>query len=82
MIIKKEVNDFYTLKENSWSGALYTLNKIEEEGKEDDLMALLDEIFYDGADETQVNDFLWFDDEYIFEMLGIKEEEEEEEGEE
>ena len=40
-------------------------------------MSLLDEIFYEGATDTEVNDFLWFEDETIYESLGIETEEEE-----
>lgn len=72
MIIKKEVG-FNELYINSWSGAIQTLDKIEEEGKEDELMQLLEEIYPDGADEVEVNDFLRFDSDNIFEMLGISE---------
>lgn len=36
-------------------------------------MQLLEDVFYDNIpDETQLNDFLWFDDEYIFEDLEIE----------
>ena len=73
MYIKKEC-DFYELKKNSWSGAVETLEKIEEEGKEDELMQLLEEEFSGEAEETELNDFLWFEDDYIFKNLEIGEE--------
>lgn len=72
---------FRELKNNSWSGAVTTLEKIEEAGKEEELMDFLEEEFVETPTETDVNDFLWFEDEYIFEQLGIKDEEEEEEDE-
>ena len=76
MYIKKQY-DFNDLKNNSWSGAVNTLNTIEEHNKEDEFMCLLEELFSaDIPDETQINDFLWFDSDYIFETLGIKTEEE------
>lgn len=82
MYIKKDFN-FYDLQENCWSGAIDTLKTIEEHDKEDELMAHLEEIFesyFDNVpDMTEVNDYLWFDDEAIFECLGISETEEEEE---
>lgn len=81
MKICKEV-DFYELKENSWSGAIDTLNRIEEEGKEDELMDFLEEYFMETPTETEVNDLLWFEDEWLFEMLGIEDEETEDEEEE
>lgn len=85
MKICREVG-FNELKENSWSGAIDTLNTIEEWGMEDDLMDFLEEVFnreiYGIPTETEVNDFLWFEDEYIFETLGINAESNEDEDEE
>ena len=77
--VKNEM-DFNDLMNNCWSGAVDTLQVIEENGKEEELMLLLDEIFLESIPTlTEVNDILWFDDEMIFESLGIIEEEEEEE---
>lgn len=70
--------DFEADTFEAWSGAVDTLDKILDEGKGEELEELLDEIFPDGAEETEVNDLLWFDDEYVFEMLGIKTDEDEE----
>lgn len=81
MYIKADYG-FRELKNNSWSGAVTTLEKIEEAGKEEELMDFLEEEFVETPTETDVNDFLWFEDEYIFEQLGIKDEEDEEEVEE
>lgn len=75
MEIKKDYN-FNDLKKNSWSGAIDTLETIEENEKEEELMTLLENIFEDMPTETEVNDFLWFDDDFIFEELGIEEGEE------
>lgn len=70
--VKKELS-FEDLKRECWSGAIDTLQKIEEEGKENELMELLLDIFVDIPTETEINDFLWFEDSYIYENLGIKE---------
>lgn len=70
--VKKELS-FEDLKDECWSGAIDTLQKIEEEGKETELMKLLLDIFADIPTETEINDFLWFEDSYIYENLGIKE---------
>ena len=78
MYVKREMG-FNDLKNNSWSGAVDTLNKIEEECKEDELMDYLESIFEETPDETQLNDFLWFDNETIFEDLGMNENDDEEE---
>lgn len=69
--VKKELS-FEDLKRECWSGAIDTLQKIEEEEKEDELMELLQEVFADIPTETEINDFLWFEDSYIYENLGIK----------
>lgn len=78
MKICREVG-FNELKEQSWSGAIDTLNRIEEEGKEDELMDFLEECFVETPTDTEVNDFLWFEDEYIFEVLETEDEDEDEE---
>lgn len=73
MYVKIEM-DYGTLKNNSWSGALDTLKDIEEAGKEDELMYFLEEVFADTIPtETEVNDFLWFESDCIYESLGLDE---------
>ena len=75
-MIKKEY-DFNDLKENSWSGAVNTLRRIEEEKKEEELMNFLEDIFYENIpSDTEVNDLLWFEPEMIYESLGISDEDE------
>ena len=78
MWIKKEY-DYNDLKENSWSGAVNTLRRIEEANKEEELMNFLEDIFYENIpSDTDVNDLLWFDSELIYESLGITDEDEDE----
>lgn len=73
MYVKIEM-DYRTLKNNSWSGALDTLKDIEEADKEDELMYFLEEIFADiTPTETELNDFLWHERDYIYESLGLDE---------
>lgn len=75
LFVKKELS-FEDLKNECWSGAIHTLNRIEDEGKEKELMLLLEEIFFENMPEmTELNDFLWFDTEFIYESLEIEEEE-------
>ena len=82
MYIKQDM-DFNDLMNNCWSGAIDTLKTIEEHDKEDELMEYLKETFgfyFDNVPTmTEVNDYLWFEDEAIFEALGISEIEDEEE---
>ena len=75
MYVKIEMDDFRTLKNNSWSGALDTLKDIEEADREDELMYLLEEVVFADTTptETEVNDFLWFERDYIYESLGLDE---------
>ena len=58
----------------AWSGAKDTLNKLIELDKCDELEFILDDLYPDGLTDTQLNDILWFDDEWIYETLGIEEE--------
>ena len=62
-----------------WSGAVSTWDEIEEANKVSDLEFLLEELYPEGITDTQLNDILWFDYEWLFESLGIIEEEEEDE---
>lgn len=70
MYVKTEM-DFQDLMNECWSGATDTLETIEEAGKEEELMDYLEEMFPDMPDLTELNDFLWFEDETIFSDLGI-----------
>lgn len=75
MEIKKEYNNFYEIEEMVWSGAVDTLNSIVEADKEDEFMQLLEDVFMDSETptETEVNDFIWFETDFIFEHLGLDE---------
>jgi len=72
------VTNFYDLKSASWSGALQTLEAIEEKGLEDEFIAILNDILEMNSldnikwTDTQLNDFIWFDTEYIEEVLNTK----------
>ena len=60
----------------AWSGAKDTLNRIINEDKCDTLEAVLEELYPDGMTDTQLNDILWFEPEWCFEMCGIRTESE------
>ena len=74
--------DFDEIRMTSWCGAVDTANRISEEGKEDEFCNLIEECYPDGIGRTELNDLLWFEEDWIFEMLGIKDDEDEEESEE
>ena len=68
-------NDNLTLRDfKAWSGAKDTQETILNEGKGEEFDSLIEELYPDGIDETQLNDLLWFDEEWLYEVLGIAEE--------
>ena len=72
MEIIKEVNDVNELYDMCWSGAVDTLDAIIEADKENELMWLLEEMFFDHTPtETEMNDVLWFESDWIYEHLGL-----------
>ena len=74
MEIKTEINRFDELENMCWSGACDTLNDIVNANKEDEFMDFLSEVFCgDVPTDTQVNDFIWFEREYIYENMGLDE---------
>lgn len=63
-----------------WSGAETTAQRIwEEQGSEgfDQLEAILEDLYPDGIDETDLNDLLWFDADTVYEWLGIEDKDDE-----
>lgn len=56
----------------AWSGAKDTKQTIIDNNKADDFDFLIEELYPDGLTETALNDLLWFDDDFIFEHLGIE----------
>jgi hypothetical protein len=56
----------------AWSGAKDTQARIIEEGKAKQFEALIEELYPEGLTETLLNDILWFEDEWIYQTLGIK----------
>ena len=74
MYIKKDF-DFEDLTKECWSGAVDTLQTIEENKKENELMKLLEDVFIATIPTiAEINDLLWFDDDEIFQNLGIRKE--------
>lgn len=77
MYIKEEYN-FNDLLNRCWQGAIDTLKTISNNNKENELISLLMSEFSKIPTITEVNDFLWFEDDYIFKELKIKGDEENE----
>ena len=64
---EKGIRDF-----KPWSGAKDTWKHIIEQNKADEFDALMDELYPDGINETKLNDLLWFDADWIYQTLGMK----------
>lgn len=73
----KNYNENATLRNfDAWSGAVDTKETILEHGKGDEFDSLIEELYPDGLSETALNDILWFECDWCFELLGIQVEEE------
>ena len=74
MEIRREINDFYELEKMCWSGATDTIADIQRANKEDEFMNFLEAVFCDEVPtDTAVNDFIWFERDYIYENIGLTE---------
>ena len=57
---------------NAWAGAVDTKNKIIEANMTEEFEAMIDELYPDGINATELNDLLWFNADWILEALGIE----------
>ena len=76
MEIRKEINGFYELADMVWSGAVDTIADIQNADKENEFMDFLEMVFMDREEpptDTEVNDFIWFERDYIYENIGLTE---------
>ena len=74
MKIRREINSFHELADMVWSGATDTIVDIQNANKEDEFMIFLEAVFCDEVPtDTEVNDFIWHDRDYIYENLGLTE---------
>ena len=68
--IEENLRDF-----KAWSGAVDTLNKLIELDRVEEVESYIEEAMTDASD-IDINDFLWFESDFIFtELLGMTEEE-------
>lgn len=68
--VEKSLRNF-----RAWSGAVDTLKKLIELDKVDEVENYIEECM-ENVSDTDINDFLWFDSDFIFiELLGMTEEE-------
>lgn len=67
---------------NAWSGGKDTLETLIERDDWEEVQTLIEEVFEETPTETEINDFLWFERDYIAEHLGYSDWEAYENGEE
>lgn len=78
MKIYKEGIDNY----EPWGGAVARYEEIYNAGKLYELESLLEDAYPEGMSETDLNDFIWFEEDTWREWLDMEEEDEEDEDEE
>lgn len=67
------INDNLDLTDfKAWAGAVDTQETIIKEGKVQDFDYLIEELYPDGLTETHLNDILWHDSDWVYEILGIE----------
>ena len=54
-----------------WSGAVNTHKKLRDNDKLEYLESLIEEIYPEGIHETALNDLLWFEADFIYDLVGI-----------
>jgi|TARA_R110000822_G_scaffold92610_1_gene213532 hypothetical protein len=59
---------------DAWSGAVETKETIIENRKSQQFDQLIEDIFPDGLTDTELNDILWFETDWVYEALRIREE--------
>jgi len=68
----KIINDNLSLRNfDAWAGAKDTKQLIIDNDKEDDFDFIMEDLYPEGMTETQLNDILWFEEDWICETLGI-----------
>ena len=74
MEIRKEINGFYELADMVWSGAVDTITYIQNANKENEFMDLIENVFCNELPtDTEINDFIWFERDFIYENIGLTE---------
>lgn len=71
MKVYKECNSIYDFE--FWAGAENTISSICAANKENEFWDFIEEYFdgYDSISETELNDFVWFESDYIYEHIGL-----------
>lgn len=67
MKIYNDITDLYEF--TPWSGAKENYNRIIKSANAYHFINDLEEIYPEGISDTQLNDILWFDDEFCFQYI-------------
>ena len=73
------ISDISIANFDAWSGAKDTLEQIIDNNKVREFDNLIDELYPEGLTDTQLNDILWHDSDWVLDSLGIEETDNEEE---
>lgn len=87
MVVTTELNTWQELFRNSWAGALDTLREIEEQGREEEALDILEDLFDPAVwgeipSETDVNDYIWFNLADAMNLYGDEDEEDDDDDDE
>jgi hypothetical protein len=72
MIITNNTQTLLTF--DAWNGAVETKETIIENRKSQQFDQLIEDIFPDGLTDTELNDILWFETDWVYKELRIREE--------
>ena len=72
----KIVSEISLERFEAWSGGKSTLDRIISEGAADVLEMALEAEYPDGMTDTQLNDLLWFEPDYCYQLAGLRTESE------
>ena len=56
---------------DAWSGAVDTKERIVDAGYGDVFMERLEELYPDGISDAKLNDILWFEEEFCYNLVGL-----------
>lgn len=71
MITVVQKMNFDDILKNAWGQAVDVLEEIQKAGKQDELMAYLEELFYDCVDIVELNDMLAYEWEDVYKEIGM-----------
>ena len=66
-----EEYDFDSLYNNAHGQAVEVLNEIDKADKSEELMDFLEDLYPDGVDYIELNDFIAYDWDWIYQQIGM-----------